>query len=218
MDYGQIKNIIEAAVKNGIYNNWWLPILILIAAGVGAFLGSYLKKKGENLATKEDIGRITKKIEAIRSEYRAQLESHKASLELSNQLKLAALDKRLQKHQEAYTLWRKLLFNLRNDDKIGGIIGECQKWWDENCLYLGKEARSALNTAISLAVDFRNLPRDDPKEIRAWFEQIGEAGKKIVEGVNLPSLGKDEIKLMVIDKMLAPVKSAPPGTGIGYPF
>ena len=200
MDYGQIKNIIEGAVKNGIYNNWWLPILILIAAGVGAFLGSYLKKKGENLATKEDIGRITKKIEAIRLEYRAQLESHKASLELSNQLKLAALDKRLQKHQEAYTLWRKLLFNLRNDDKIGGIIGECQKWGDENCLYLDKEARLALNTAISLAVDFRNLPRDDPKEIRAWFEQIGEAGEKIVEGANLPSLGKDEIKPMVIDK------------------
>ena len=122
MDYGQIKIIIEEAIKNGIYNNWWLPLLILIAAGVGAFFGSYLKKKGENLATKEDIGGITKKIEAIRSEYNAQLESHKASLELSNQLKLAALDKRLQKHQEAYTLWRKLHFQPVERGKNWGYI------------------------------------------------------------------------------------------------
>lgn len=191
MDYGQIKILIEDAVKNGINNNWWL-LLILIAAGIGAFIGAYLKKKGENLATKEDIGEITKKIEAIRSEYNAQLESHKASLELSNQLKLAALDKRLQKHQEAYTLWRKLLFNLRREEKIGAIIGECQTWWDENCLYLGKEARAAFNTAISLAVDFRHLPGEDPKEIQKWFVEIEKAGKKIVEAVNLPPLGDNE--------------------------
>ena len=32
-----------------------IPILSLIAAGAGAYLGSYLMKKGENLATKEDF-------------------------------------------------------------------------------------------------------------------------------------------------------------------
>ena len=34
---------------------WALMILPFVSAGVGAYLGSYLKKKGENLATHEDI-------------------------------------------------------------------------------------------------------------------------------------------------------------------
>ncbi len=200
MDYSQIKKMIEEAVKNGFQESWWFYCLVIIAVCISSFLGSYLRKKGENLATKEDVGQLTRKIEEIRSQYNAQLESHKASLELSNQLKLAALDKRLQKHQEAYTLWRKLFFNLRREEKIGAILEECQTWWDENCLYLGKEARSAFNTAMFLAVDFRHLPREDPKEIRAWFDQIEEAGKKIIEGVSLPSLGEGETKPIVIDK------------------
>ena len=194
MDYSQIKMIVEEAIDKGIHFDWWVYLLFFVIVAFGAFFGSYLKKKAENVATKEDIQEITKKIEDIRAYYSTQLESHKASLQLSNQLKLAALDKRLQKHQEAYSLWRKLLFNLRNEEKIGQSIDECQKWWDENCLYLGDEARSAFHTAIFLAVDFRNLPRTEPKEIREWFNKIKMAGNKIIEAVNLPSLGEDEIK------------------------
>jgi hypothetical protein len=194
MDYGQLKLIVEEAVNNAINFHWWLYLLILLIAAAGAFLGSYLKKKAEHLATKEDIEEITKKVEDIRTQYSEQLESHKASLQLSNQLKLAALDKRLQKHQEAYSLWRRLLFNLRNEEKIGQSIDECQRWWDENCLYLGDEARSAFHSAIFLAVDFRNIPRTDSKEIQEWFRRIKAAGDRIIEAVNLPSLGEDEIK------------------------
>ena len=194
MDYNQLKLIVEEAVNNAIYFDWWLYLLIFIVAAVGAFLGSYLKKKAENVATKEDIEQITKKVEDIRTQYSQQLESHKASLQLSNQLKLTALDKRLQKHQEAYSLWRKLFFNLRNEEKIGQSIGECQKWWDKNCLYLADEARSAFHAAIFLAVDFRNLSKKEPEQIEEWFMRIRAAGDKIIEAVNLPSLGEDEIK------------------------
>jgi hypothetical protein len=51
---------------------FWLVTLICAAAG--AYLGSYLKKKGENLATKEDIAeltRATKEIEAKISHHQA---------------------------------------------------------------------------------------------------------------------------------------------------
>ena len=64
---------------------------------------------------------------------------------------VAALDKRLEKHQEAFTLWRNLLFSLRDEDKIGTAIDESQKWWNKYCLYLSDEARSAFHTAIILA-------------------------------------------------------------------
>ena len=194
MNYEQIKTIVEEAINNATMVDWWIYVLIIAFSAIGGFLGAYLKKKAENLATKEDIEDITKKIEDIRSQYSKQLELHKASLQLSNQLKLAALDKRLEKHQEAFTLWRRLLFSLRDEDKIGSAIDESQKWWDKNCLYLSDEARSAFHTAVILAVDFRNLPRTDPEMIREWFDKINEAGKKIVEAVNLPPLSEDKIK------------------------
>jgi len=194
MNYVQIKTLVEEAIKNGASLDWWVYILIIVFSAVGGFLGAYLKKKAENLATKEDIEVITKRVEDIRSEYSKQLELHKASLQLSNQLKLASLDKRLEKHQEAFTLWRNLLFSLRDQIKIETAIDESQKWWDKNCLYLSDEARSAFHTAFILAVDFRNLPMTDSETIKEWFDKIDEAGKKIVEAVNLPPLSEDKIK------------------------
>lgn len=200
MNYEQIKTIVEEVMNNATIVDWWIYILIIVFSAIGGFLGAYLKKKAENLATKEDIEDITKKIEDIRSEYSNQLELHKASLQLSNQLKLAALDKRLEKHQEAFTLWRNLLFSLRDEDKIGTAIDESQKWWDKYCLYLSDEARAAFHTAIILAVDFRNLLRTDSETIKEWFNKINEAGKKIVEAVNLPPLSEDEIKPITKDE------------------
>jgi len=47
---------------------------------IGAFLFSYSKKKAENLATKEDITEITKKVEAVKHEYSSKLESVKTVL------------------------------------------------------------------------------------------------------------------------------------------
>jgi hypothetical protein len=44
-----------------------LPTLILplIGAGIGAFFGAYLKKKGENLATHEDINKLVEQVTAV---------------------------------------------------------------------------------------------------------------------------------------------------------
>jgi hypothetical protein len=40
-------------------------LLTFIVAGGGAYLGSYLKKKGENLATHEDIGKLVDQMAAV---------------------------------------------------------------------------------------------------------------------------------------------------------
>jgi hypothetical protein len=41
------------------------PVLAFLCAGGGAYLGSYLKKKGENLATHEDIDKLVKQVSVI---------------------------------------------------------------------------------------------------------------------------------------------------------
>jgi hypothetical protein len=43
---------IVAIMDNSV---WGIPVLSFVFAGAGAYLGSYLKKKGENLAIKEDF-------------------------------------------------------------------------------------------------------------------------------------------------------------------
>jgi F420-dependent methylenetetrahydromethanopterin dehydrogenase len=74
-------------------------------------LPKYLGKKGENLADKEDIAKITREIEQVKSQYQEKLQeiilqNNKMlqQQEWENQIKLVALEKRLEKHQEAYSL------------------------------------------------------------------------------------------------------------------
>ncbi len=52
-----------------------LEILLLsaIGGGLGAYLGSYLREKGKNLATREDIDRIVRKTEDIKAEISGDL-------------------------------------------------------------------------------------------------------------------------------------------------
>lgn len=60
-------------------------VLQIITLGILGFIlksyfPAYFHKKGENLATKEDIGEITQKIEQIKVQYSAQLEDIKFSV------------------------------------------------------------------------------------------------------------------------------------------
>jgi hypothetical protein len=42
-----------------------LAIVTLVSSGVGSYLGAYLKKKGENLATHEDIDKLVVEVSAV---------------------------------------------------------------------------------------------------------------------------------------------------------
>ena len=46
-------------------------VTTLVAAGLGAYLGSYLKKKGENLATHEDLDKLTAQVSAVTTNHQA---------------------------------------------------------------------------------------------------------------------------------------------------
>jgi|ERR1700693_2675913 len=46
-------------------NPWLLALIPFVFSGLGAYLGSYLKKKGENLATKEDIKDVVEQVRAV---------------------------------------------------------------------------------------------------------------------------------------------------------
>ena len=171
-----------------------LEALALLALGLllRRFLPSYFAKKGENLATKEDIAAITHEIEQVRVHYAGQLEAIKASLDITNRLRSAAVERRLEKHQEAYALWIQLLWNLHDEVKIQETVGQCQEWWVHNSLYLDADSRALFKRDYLLANSFRHMRGLGVEIIEKTHADIEAAGGAIVRGAALPPMGKDE--------------------------
>jgi hypothetical protein len=168
-----------------------------------SFLPSYLSEKAKNLATKEDVEVITDKIERVRGQYAENLQNliHQNSLLIEEmrgrqQLRLAAVDKRLQAHQEAFSLWRKLVASVHKDS-VWEVVLECQ-WWDNNCLYLGPEARAAFNTAYRCASNHKEFSKDrsNSQLVKDNWKDIVDAGEAIVKSAELPSLGEKEANII----------------------
>lgn len=115
--------------------------------------------------------------------------------ERRHKLRMAALDKRLQAHQEAFSLWRKILADMGDSSKIGETVDRCQEWWDNNCLYLTSEARQAFVRAyLSANTRHVTLMSRDIEAVRTEFEIIKRAGDLIVQGVELPIIAEGEEK------------------------
>ena len=176
-------------------------VLTLLLLGMAillcrSFFPAYMSEKGKNLATKEDIAKITDEVEKVKHGYDLLLHQ----LQSRQQLRMAALEKRLQVHQEAYTLWRKLRSNVSSPN-LDSIVLECQQWWESNCLYLDPDARATFARAYSAAAfhgelleQGRNAPPGTipGAMISENFEIINKAGEAIVKGVELPTLGELE--------------------------
>ena len=145
------------------------------------------------MATREDIAAITREIEDVKSQYAVVIEELRAR----HQLRLAAVDRRLDAHQRAYTFWRKLIMNI-NSESISDVVLECQEFWNENCFYLSAEARSAFHVAMQSALAHKNILamgglHKDASLITENWERIVAAGNAIVASVQLPSLGNAEL-------------------------
>ena len=180
-------------------------VLSVLAAGVSlliwrSFYPAYMNEKGKNLATREDVAEITKLVEDVKELYSKRLKEleHQNALVLEQlraqqQLRLVAVDRRLAAHQQAFTLWRRVIGAAHSDD-VHSLVLECQDWWEKNCLYLSAETRDSFNRAYFAASSHRELTRArvGADEVKANWALLMKAGDDIVAGVQLPSLGMRE--------------------------
>ena len=179
----------------------WLVIGPLIGGLATAFVWPYLRKKGENLATKDDVAAITREVERVRLEYADRLENiaqeNRLLLEQyrqKHQLSLAAIDKRLEAHQQAYALWRKFSTTAHDREEMGHLAAKCEDWWMKNCLYLNAEARQAFFIAWQAASHHKRLVEvGDPDQIHNNWMKIADAVVPILEAVALPSVSGGEL-------------------------
>ena len=142
----------------------------------------------KNLATKEDIAEITRRIESVRAEYAKQLQmlSHqntsiRDAVQRRHQLSMAALDKRLEAHQEAYYLWRQMLSKAYDEDNFA-FFKECETWWEKHGLYLSAEAEDAFVHAYRVGLVLKQSGGNE-----GMWKILRSAGSVIRTAAQLPA-------------------------------
>lgn len=184
---------------------------VLVIGGIVAIgylqktLNSYATEKGKNLATREDVEEITRQVEAVKVEYAKQLlaleHAQKLLLEQSNQrhqLSMAAIERRLQAHQDAFA--RSLTLSRLAHDKSAGVtdrLNEMLQWHRENCLYLSPEAGRAFVQACHAAHMHSSLIEGGPTStslVQENWSKITSAPEVIAAAVQLPGIGADLVK------------------------
>lgn len=194
MSQSQTPEFIDNAIAGGIGATIAAVIIGILVWGFRSHLASYLKMKGENLATKEDIQQLTRLQQEIKAEFDKILENQR----IEGQLRLAVVERRFQAYQDAHTLWLKLFHTVHVGD-IGQTVMDCQEWWEKNSLYLDSESRRAFNLAYHAAADHRDFlkgPRDKEhrKVIEENWRRIVEAGSLIEAAVDLPKLDISDLR------------------------
>jgi hypothetical protein len=189
MEAQVIRAAVTEVLRQGVSlspSTWVYLIIGVLAASV---LGAYLAHKGRNLATREDVGEITRRVEEVKAAFSAQIEERAQE----NRLRLAALEKRLDVHQQAYVRWRKLLSAVHTD-QIGNVVAESQRWWIENCLYLTAEVREAFVDAWLAAHRHSSLLRADTSkdELYKNWHRLEECGEVILRSAGLPGFSPHE--------------------------
>lgn len=174
----------------------WLALaspIVTVAVVVGGYYVAYWQERGKARAAAENVDKLTRAVEDIKTENAVLLEE----LRSRNQMRMAAIDKRLKAHQEAFKLWR-ALFRHAHSEEIATIVKECEAWWEDNCLYLDKSAREAFADAYWAAGLHKSLldspVRNDAaiSEITRNWAMIERAGDAIVRGAELPGLTNAE--------------------------
>ena len=162
------------------------------------FASSYFGEKAKNLATKQDIAAITREVEQVKDEFQQAHEAQRhvndlalKSVDYEHQLRLAALERKLDVHQEAYALWSKLLGSMHGDEAWNVGI-ECQRWWTEHNLFLAPAAREAFRDAYIAVTHMVQLKGvQEPESVQEWRRHMAvvrSAGNIIAAAVALPPI------------------------------
>jgi hypothetical protein len=113
----QIQNAVEAAISQGTLFPWWSFVLFIVLSSLACYFAVYVREKGKNRATTEDIGKITEEIEKVKLMYAR--ESHRFQVACSGLLK-----KRADAIEELYHL-------IVDTEEMFGRFVDFAEWKDD---------------------------------------------------------------------------------------
>jgi hypothetical protein len=191
MTLDEIKWIVAAAAKFGFSG---IVAGLIVYALIRQYLGGYLPEKGKNLATKEDIEKITKLVKGVEHQYNVLIKQ----MEAKQQLRMAAVDKRLQVHQEAFAHWHAVFEGGAGNDEP---LKKFAEWYNNNCLYLEPDVRKEFADFFSRESMQKesirlNLP---PKQVMDTYDEMFALPNALFKAVQLPGLSELEKKVVTGD-------------------
>ncbi|EPO0025435.1 hypothetical protein ACT5DM_003049 [Vibrio alginolyticus] len=154
----------------------YLTLIFVVGLGFKELLRAYFKKKGSNLATKEDIGKITEKIEEVRSSFDIENEIKKTYLKERNVELLCFYDK-LSEFRYEY-----LSVNIGNfplDD--GKALYEFQQGFHTQVVEIIKQYQrlvvflTANSKILLIAENLTNITFEVDKVMRSKFGKVKSA-------------------------------------------
>lgn len=94
---------------------------------------------------------VKHEFEALRQTMREDFEREQNALDSQDRFRLAALDKRMEAHQEAFALGREMLplVHSQTMEKLP-LVEKCEKFWNESSLYLTADARESLHACKAI--------------------------------------------------------------------
>ena len=120
------------------------------------------------------------------------------------QLAMAALEKRLEIHQEAFSRWINIFHNIHDHKgELFNIVVDAQDWYYKNCLYLDDTARNDFWHCLMQAPHYAGLvqsyqqttrqrggirDKEMEKMVKESWATIRKPGESIPAGVELPSI------------------------------
>ncbi|MCF7811597.1 hypothetical protein K9N50_11480 [bacterium] len=108
-----------------------------------------------------------------------------AKRQQSDQFRLAAIDKRLKAHQDAFCLCIQLINSFDKVDLLQSIANKSWEWWSSNCLYLDEKSSNAFKSAI-ISIKFTKIPDLGDK---CW-DNVQKAANIIANSAGLPTIGE----------------------------
>lgn len=147
------------AINLGINIITWI-ILIIGGFFLKSYLPGYFQKKGENLATKEDIKEITEKVEGIKAEYAKQLELYKNEINLiekRRELSAQVVDL-INRYKELPSEYEK-----QDDEQDDEQFRRFEQDYYKLVPWIPTDILKALNSLFARSVS--NVYRPDPKDV-----------------------------------------------------
>jgi hypothetical protein len=100
------------------------------------------------------------------------------------QLAATTWAKRLEVHQEAFSLWHQCwsVVHEQNQDKKYEVLKKAEDWWFNNCLYLSEDVRNSfkrMTMCVHMHSEILEMGRGKPKE-EGWAKEVNDNWDLIV--------------------------------------
>lgn len=138
-----------------------------------------------------------------------------------DKFRLAALEKRLEIHQEAFYRWNQMMQLIhKSSEKKSDYLIECQEWYYRNSLYLDDSSRVEFKMCINNVFDYQmywnnwqqaergtKAYEDANNQLKFIFGRIQNTGEIIAKGVdinfkNIKDFDEEDKKINKLEKEL----------------